>query len=866
MDEKHQCKNRKIQIHNFYDKINNNNESDLNLSSIKFPDFEKEFETFYKNTSNETLTRPKAEESENIQHLKKINKMEHQQINNLQNFKQSKKGYKNKLKEVEGITKPFSVNTRNIQNENNLGRNKSIEQILMDIQDGPNLRNTNDHQQFISEKEYYLFNTSNKIYLNNVINSSDFNTIYEQNVQYRESESSNIIHIWYEDNKLTYTWNSTMKQEYIKKGIYDLCMNIINDDFYLVRIKRLIKENITNAKESENINGVYYKLFEEYYYKDFGNIRNCEEYLIKKINFNKSIKFKEMEAIEEVENLDMDNEKAYEDNFEELINPLNFPEVLRAIEYAKEGSNLLKHTFFNIPHLRYFILSKNLKYIRWFSSRKYEEDCKIYFKNINSLEINNMNDNIFSNYQINLLKNFTFCIIYNNQKKKITLTCKCLYEFNTWVTVIRSLMFKSKNLKTTKRILLSHIYQNKYENKTDGDTSHLLQTNIHSKSRSENDEENKLKTFHLFNLIKFPNYNIYQAKIKFLLLKEKFYKYKIWIEEEINEYNSSKENEIDKVNLTSFQNEKNNSKNLQINVNSRINMETYDCNIFEISENGSNVIEEKYDLSNPDLIIDAYSYMDEDSNEFKLRLMIKFYNQIDEKIKIIQKNILDVGRLLKRNESLYIHQNQQNGFNIEHIFKHAFELYKTVENKLFKNKLSNPNTKNYNNYDIKENTKVEKLGNGQNPFKIENIIPDYQYYKNIFNNSFLNINTNKTKIKTEIYNINAPDKCYEYEHLTNIDNYPYSDEQYQIRENMKTPNNLENPIEEINNIIQKIMFNLWMSEIKLANVEDIYNIYVYNLKTKNRKQSSHMADIDTQNIWKYISNLFSETILKSNCV
>lgn len=433
-------------------------------------------------------------------------------------------------------------------------------------------------------------------------------------------------------------------------------------------------------------------------------------------------------------------------------------------------------------------------------------------------------------------------------------------------------MFKSKNLKTTKRILLSHIYQNKYEYRNGNDTSNLVQTNIHNKNKiendEENDEENKLKTFHLFNLIKFPNYNIYQAKIKFLLLKEKFYKYKIWIEEEINEYNSSKENEIDKVNLISSQNEKNNSQNLQINVNNRINMETlYDCNIFEISESGSDVIEEKSDSSNPDLIIDAYSYMDEDSDEFKLRLMIKFYNQIDEKIRIIQKNILDVGKLLKRNESLYIHQNQQNEFNIEHIFKHAFELYKSVENKLFKNKISNPNTKKDDNYDIKENTKVEKLENDQNTFKIENIIPNYQYYKNIFNKSFLNINTNKTKIKTEIYNIDTSDKYYDYENLASIDNnYPYWNHQHKIKENMKTSNDIEDPIEEINNLIQKIMFNLWMSEIKLANVEDIYNIYVYNLKTKKRKQPSYMANIDTQNIWKYISNLFSETILKPSCV
>ncbi|SCL99035.1 conserved Plasmodium protein, unknown function [Plasmodium chabaudi chabaudi] len=856
MDEKHQCENRKMQIHNFYDKnINNNNENDFNLSSIKHPDFENEFEMFYKSTSKETWIRPKAEESENIQYLKKKKKIEYHHTNNLQNLKQLKRRYQTRLEKVEGTTSNFSANTKNIQNENNFGRNKSIEQILMDIQDGPNLRNPNDHQIFISDQECSLFNASNKIYLDPVVNPSNFNTVYEQNAQYRESEQDNIIHIWYEGTQLTYTWDSTMEREYIKKGIYDFCMNIINDDFYLVRIKRLAKENVTNVEKCETQYGVHYKLLEEYYYNDFGNIRNCEEYLIKKIDLNKSSQINEREKIEKVENLSIGNEKRNENNFEELINPLNFPEVLRAIEYAKEGSNLLKHTIFNIPHLRYFILSKNLKYIRWFSSRKYEEDCKIYFKDINSLEINNMNDPVFSNYQIDLLKNFTFCIIYNNQKKKITLTCKCLYEFNTWVTVIRSLMFKSKNLKTTKRILLSHIYQDKYVNRIAKDASHDLHTGVHSKrgweDEWENNEESRLKTFHLFNLIKFPNYNIYQAKIKFLLLKEKFYKYKIRIEEEINEYNSSKDNEIDKVNLSPFQDE----KDVQANVNGRINMETlYDGNIFEISENGSDFVEEKYDSSGPDLIIDAYSYLDEDSNEFKLRLMIKFYNQIDEKIKIIQKNILDVGRLIKRNESLYIHQNQQNGFNIEDIFKQAIELYKTVENKLFKNKTSNPNTTKYINYGIKEND--------NNTFKIENIIPDYQYYKNIFNNSFFNMNTDRTKIKTELCNIDTFEKYYEHDNFTFIDNYSYLNERCKIREDRKISNCLEDPIEEINNMIQKIMFDLWMSEIKLANIEDIYNIYVYNLKTKNRSQPSYVPNIDTQHIWKYISNLFSETVLK----
>lgn len=333
-------------------------------------------------------------------------------------------------------------------------------------------------------------------------------------------------------------------------------------DFYLARLERLAEDNLFKEKE-KNIQKIqlkgntyaYYKICERYEKDSLGDVKGNEEYLIKRKNHVK----------------------------EKLMDPLNFPEVLRAIEYTKEGSNLLKHTMYSIPHLRFFFVSKDLNFIKWFSSRKTDEQCKIHFQKINSLEVKIVHEDMLENLKVDILKRLSFSIVYMNEKKKVTLTCKSLQEFNYWVTTIRALMFRSKKMKTTRGVLLSHVsggdlYEKEKENNTltgewpnitanyTGDQIHVGRTHLrevnssrsslpfaeegsvkwnpyHGEAKSNKifelerekssrkkelhpteEGRNSLKSFHLYKLIVFPEYNLYQVKTKFYLLKERAYK------------------------------------------------------------------------------------------------------------------------------------------------------------------------------------------------------------------------------------------------------------------------------------------------------------------------------------------------------
>ncbi|CRG97209.1 conserved Plasmodium protein, unknown function [Plasmodium gallinaceum] len=867
-----ECFVKDIKKKEFYDtKIDSEDKEISSFSSMKFSNLEKEFQTLHESPIKEKM-------------IDKGNFTKTQDLSELKNDKKKQLEKYNTDSFCEMENKSFVE----YEDEYNLSGVNFIDKILKNIQNDNILKSNGE-----------TFSNHIKLYENCDLKPNNVKDMCNNDMK-------NTLYIWNDNKKLSYSWYSFMKKEDIKKSICNFCMNIINDEFYLIRLEKLKDENLCKEdyrnieKFCLNENEImYYKICESYNIEDLGNIKNNEEYLIKKKNIN--------------------NEK--------LEDSLNFPEVLMAIEYAKEGSNLLKHTVFNIPHLRFFFLSKNLKYIKWFSSRKSDEESKIYFRNINSLEINNIGDKLFENYKIDLLKKLSFCITYNNEKKKIILTCKNLQEFNYWVTAVRALMFHFRKMKVTKFILLSHLNEFYYvdKNKKYSETS-LKQTdqvNLFCELKSIDEKENEkmkelesLKNFNLYDLISFPDYNIYQIKTKFYLLKEKLYKYRILIEQEIDDFHTnenikdlcktknnpdSKSTSIKplnndmiqcsnyeindkKKNITSiydlhqensYQFRSSSDNNSEIH-NLYKNYSNDDYNNFsdvnDLNEDKKNIkqsmntklktnflpyindnsnsknaneqkeIETSFKINNIDnttKIKEIYSLnnrfnlninkinileqleennIEEDSNEFKLFLIIKIFNKIDKKLRNVQKNILEIVKILKVEESKQ-KRNEIKFFSVDNILKYTTIIYKTIENKIVNNE---SNVNNENNINVES---MKFLNSQKNNNEID---------KKNFNNSFNNID-----------NISNPS----IENLINMNN----NEKHLSLQKQTFP---EKKTLDSNKLIHNILFNMWLCEIELGNVEDIFTSYTYS------KKKNFLIGFDGSKILKTISQRISTTFMK----
>ncbi|SOV22920.1 conserved Plasmodium protein, unknown function [Plasmodium sp. DRC-Itaito] len=682
------------------------------------------------------------------------------------------------------------------------------------------------------------------------------------------------------------------------------------------------------------------------------------------------------------------DDKILDDN--KLEEPLKFAEVLRAIEYTKEGCNLLKLTVFNIPHLRYFFVSKDLNYIKWYSSRKLDDQCKIYFNDINSLEINYKNNKLFEHYKIDILKKLSFCIVYNNEKKKIILTCKSFCEYHYWLTAIRALMFKSRKLKISRNILFSHLNDsffiseqddiiNKKNSHKDINESDLndrkhgehinsifhdnCSNNIVIVNKEQNicnntssccyknkDEENnvytsyeqkirtiyaydkqncedtnmkQLKSFHLYKLISFPDYNIYQIKTKFYLLKEKFYKYKILIEQALDDFiiktergntnkynvmniiqdtdemvrrnisngeyinvhrNNKQEqdndyiNENDHINIYRYNNRKSNK-----NKREEINKNIYEEDIFNHDYyNESNILnssklKEKKNKNknknnihcpNEDHIVNIYDHIntsypnEEDSDHFKLFLIIKIFNKISNKLKDIQKNIFHVVQLID-NEKLNQNKNQQtNLFSFDNLLKYSTDIYKVLQEKFSQHEnkeiigqqkdLCNLNNeqahKEINMHNMKKLTKMKYINNNKRNNNNNN---DNNNNNNNDNNNDDNNIYNATfdgNTKKDITNYNQQTLIYTDEH-NNLLLSKGKKKEYGYKKKK---------------LIHHILFQLWMCEVELGNIDDIYTVYINNIKKQNNSNNinNFLINLDTSKFINSISSQLSATILK----
>ncbi|CAG9481313.1 unnamed protein product [Plasmodium vivax] len=741
--------------------------------------------------------------------------------------------------------------------------------------------------------------------------------------------------LWWGDKPFAYRWERGMNRQEVQRCVHNFCINIANEEFYLVRLERLPEDNLLKEKQ-KNIQRIllrgntyaYYKLCERYEHHSLGDLQPNEEYLIKRKN--------------QVQ--------------EKLMNPLNFPEVLRAIEYTKEGGNLLKHTVYSIPHLRFFFISKDLNFIKWFSSRKTDEQCKIYFDKINSLEIKIVHEHLLENLKVNILKRLSFSIVYMNEKKKVTLTCKSLQEFNYWVTTIRALMFRAKRMKTTRSVLLSHVSGGDGDEGAGGDTlsqewsnsiarwrgaegdagrpdrrevslsgnsrpskvcasSKLCESSTSSNPRGGGDpskwspqhgeaqpnkgcelkgqsgstkkelhtEEGKtsLESFHLYKLIVFPDCNLCQVKTKFYLLKEKAYKYRILIEKEIDEYHM--EGGLHPEGGTNLEGDANTERAPPPRRNSPPRFHFNFSGNFSGNEAGKEdparggtlskgkrkgtwsssssphvALPEVYTLNRetnlsirdggevsrgttPSLAAAGEAAAlggrgdpvggnhedeaEEDTDQFKLQLIVKIYNRIDVKLKQVQKDIMHVVQVLKREESEQPAEQPTEkqpspqggiaGFSLEHLWKYTTDAYRTLEGKIYKAG------------DNRHGGDSHYVGGGR-------YSGDDRY---------------------------AGDGRY-----SGDGRYPHSNEpppqlpRSELRQREERPDPLAPKAcrKQSSQLIHDILFDMWLCEMEFGNIEDIYATYV----SCSKRKKNFMANVDAPAFVKNISQQISSTILR----
>ncbi|SBS81406.1 conserved Plasmodium protein, unknown function [Plasmodium ovale] len=853
----------------FYDTTMNINEDNINnFASINYSNIEKEFQMISKNPSKERTLHTK----EFFGGLKNASKKK-SDMNCSGSFSEGQINRKSIFRDECGGESANKFSDECLVNDNFADAN-SIEQILRKIQDDIVLTST-EAKSGSAAPPLSRATPPDRTTATNL----DIDTSHRYNAL-----------IWCDGKSLTYSWESDMKKKDVRRCVHNFCINIVGEEFYLVRIEKLREEDLSKVRENTietmeiNKEIFYYKRCEEYDYENLGNIERGREYMIKRKN----------------------------NIYDEVDSPLNFTEVVRAIEYVKEGGNLLKHTIFKIPHLRFFFLSKNMEFIKWFSAKKSEDDCKIYLADINSLEINNIDENLFENYKIHVLKKLSFCITYNNQKKKITLTCKCLQEFNYWVTAIRALMFYTRKLKTTKRILLSHILDSHEERNIHGkkkfnSNSSLIHTYSPNyttynekviklcelKTFQENDKNDKkdthesLRTFHLYKLISFPNYNVYQIKTKFYILRERFYKYKLLIEKEIDDYyvnedlhrycyktvhpqkadehyhevtthhtTTDKLNQIHSefVNCTNVDRDSKGKNIARNNTHSRHShfrrgkITTTTPNAYSLNaEEGLNMHMDKATLSTLCEVrcrmkCDSTTKLgeecaEEDSEEFKLQLLIRMFNKIDEKLKTVQKNILYIVKVLRREEDEE-DKNERNFFSLENILKYTTDIYKNIENKISKN----------NNSLTSDSISTNAL---------------FQHIKKLHSQMFKQGELQQTSFRDSFpykeKDIRCTDSDEKLIHIRDCVNEKMNALPGKTNNDTATCSRDNAIVTEPDSrrLIHAILFDMWLCEMELGNVEDIYTIYVYNVRKKN----NFLANFEAPNFLKNVSKNLTTTLL-----
>merc|ERR1719487_933890 len=120
------------------------------------------------------------------------------------------------------------------------------------------------------------------------------------------------------------------------------------------------------------------------------------------------------------------------------------------------GSNLLKHTHYGFPHLRQFQLSDDRKRLVWYSGAKRKEDSVVNLDEVAEIRLGQSTPN-FLHYRLPMLEHLSFSLVYGPKgSKTLDLTCKDEFEFDHWVTGLKSIFYHFKNRQISKEQLLGH--------------------------------------------------------------------------------------------------------------------------------------------------------------------------------------------------------------------------------------------------------------------------------------------------------------------------------------------------------------------------------------------------------------------------
>ncbi|ETW36330.1 hypothetical protein PFTANZ_02952 [Plasmodium falciparum Tanzania (2000708)] len=241
----------------------------------------------------------------------------------------------------------------------------------------------------------------------------------------------------------------------------------------------------------------------------------------------------------------------------------------------------------------------------------------------------------------------------------------------------------------------------------------------------------------------------------------------------------------------------------------------------------------------------------EDTDNFKLFLIIKIFNNISNKFKDIQKNIFHVVQLMDM-EKLDENKNQKtNLFSFDNLLKYSTDIYKMLQQKFGQNE---------NKQIIGEEKHVDILNNIQGQkIKQTNNMKKLTKMKNINNN----INDNNNNNNNNIYCDNLT-----FDHNTKKDIPSYSQHTH-IRTNehnylFLSKEKKKEFGKKKKKLIHHILFQLWMCEVDLGNIDDIYTVYMNNIKNKNNNIhiNNFLINLDTSKIFNSISSQLSATILK----
>lgn len=174
------------------------------------------------------------------------------------------------------------------------------------------------------------------------------------------------------------------------------------------------------------------------------------------------------------------------------IEPLRHLEAQVAVKYMLVGSNLLKHTYKQFPHIRLFQISQDLRRILWYSKSKPLSDSQVSFDSITEIVSGQTSEN-FLRYPLPMLEEFSFSIYYKTKTSEIyslDITCKDAREYDLWLIGIKALHAHFNDKIICKNDLLNHskAYCQQVKSGNISDCSKFL---IYSEEKGKYDKDSK---------------------------------------------------------------------------------------------------------------------------------------------------------------------------------------------------------------------------------------------------------------------------------------------------------------------------------------------------------------------------------------